>query len=205
MNNPSEKEITDFSEKLNHLWREQRMNEAKMLLLTEVEKYPNEYFLWTSLSQTCSRLGEYVSALAFSKKAIEICDDDVLVLYNHVTALVETESYKDAIPFCQQILEKDIESIAQNGEGIKWAKSIRNDTLYLKAVALFHLGELAHALCVLNQLLGMRARGVYSDFTKRQILNKIKAIEHEIPEIGDNGLPQQNSQKMEDSNLSLIP
>lgn len=44
MNNPSEKEITDFSEKLNHLWREQRMNEAKMLLLTEVEKYPNEYF-----------------------------------------------------------------------------------------------------------------------------------------------------------------
>lgn len=30
----------------------------------------------------------------------------------------------------------------------------------------------------------MRERGVYSDFTKKQILNKIKEIEHEISEIG---------------------
>lgn len=96
-----------------------------MILLSEVEKYPDEYFLWTSLAQTCSRLGDYFSALAFSTKAIEKCDADVLVLYNHVTALIETESYNEALPFCQQILEKNAESIAQNGEGIRWAKSIR--------------------------------------------------------------------------------
>ena len=177
MNSPSEKEMAVFSERLNRLWREQKMKEAKMLLLAEVEKYPDEYFLWTSLAQTCSRLGEYVSALAFSTKAIEICDDDVLVLYNHVTALIETESYNEALPFCQQILEKDVVSIAQNGEGLRWTKSIRNDTLYLKAVALFHLGEFALALSILKHLLNMRERGVYSDFTKKQILNIIKAIE----------------------------
>ena len=177
MNSPNEEEISVFSEKLNRLWREQKINEAKNLLLSEVERYPNEYFLWTSLAQTCSRLGEYDSALEFSKKAIMICDDDVLVLYNHVTALIETESYRDALPFCEQILAKDIESIAQNGEGIRWAKSIRNDTQYMKAVVLYHLGEFAHAVLVLKQLLGMRERGVYSDFTKRQILRKIKAIE----------------------------
>lgn len=184
MNNPSENEQSVFSQKLNHLWREQKMHEAKRLLLSEVEKYPDEYFLWTSLAQTCSRLGEYVSALAFSKKAIEICDDDVLVLYNHVTALIETESYQEALPFCQQILEKDVESIAQNGEGIRWAKSIRNDTLYLQAVALSRLGEFAHSLSLLKQVLAMRERGVYSDFTKKQILNKIKEIEREISKIG---------------------
>ena len=44
MNNPSEKEMLAFSEKLNLLWREQKMNDAKKLLLTELEKYPNEYF-----------------------------------------------------------------------------------------------------------------------------------------------------------------
>lgn len=71
MNSPSEKEMAVFSEKLNRLWREQKMKEAKMILLSEVEKYPDEYFLWTSLAQTCSRIGEYVSALAFSTKAIE--------------------------------------------------------------------------------------------------------------------------------------
>ena len=100
-----------------------------------------------------------------------------MVLYNHVTALIGAESYNEALPFCQQILEKDVEFIAQKGEGIRWAKSIRNDTLYLKAVALFHLGELSPALSVLKHLLGIRKRGVYSDFTKKQILNMIKAIE----------------------------
>lgn len=131
MNNPSKKEMSVFSQKLNLLWRGQKMAEAKKLLLSEVKKYPEEYFLWTSLAQTCSRLGEYVSALEYSKKAIEICDDDILVLYNHVVALIETKEYKQALPFCQQILEKEVESIAQNGEGVKWAKSIRNDTMYL--------------------------------------------------------------------------
>ena len=32
MNNPSEKEMLAFSEKLNLLWREQKMNDAKKLL-----------------------------------------------------------------------------------------------------------------------------------------------------------------------------
>lgn len=52
-------------------------------------------------------------------------DRNILVLYNHITALSGTESYNEVLPFCQQILEKDAESIAQNGEGIRWAKSIR--------------------------------------------------------------------------------
>lgn len=195
MNNPSEKEMSVFSEKLNHLWREQKMNEAKKLLLSEVEKYPGEFFLWTSLAQTCSGLGEYVSALEFSQKAIKICDDDVLVLYNHVIALIETKEYKEALPFCQQILEKEVESIAKNGEGVKWAKSIRNDTMYLKAIVLFHLGEYVQALCVLKQLLVMRERGIYSDFTKKQILNKVQEIELKISKMGNMCMSQQNTQQ----------
>ena len=153
------------------------MNEAKKLLLSEVEKYPDEYFLYTSLAQTCSGLGEYDSALEFSKKAIKICDDDVLVLYNHVIALVETKEYKEALPLCQQILRKPVGVISRDGEGIKWAKSIRNDTMYLKSIALFHIGKYSQALRVLKQLLTLRQRGLYSDYSKRQILKRIKIIE----------------------------
>lgn len=155
--------------------------------------------MWTSLAQTCSGLGEYVSALEFSKKAIKICEDDVLVLYNHVVALIETKEYKEALPFCQQILEKEVESIAQNGEGVKWAKSIRNDTMYLKAIALLHLGEYVQAHCVLKQLLVMRKRGVYSDYTKKQILNKVKEIELKIFKMDNIGMSQQNTQQEKDT------
>ena len=177
MNNPSEKEMLAFSEKLNLLWREQKMNDAKKLLLTELEKYPNEYFLYTSLAQTCSGLGEYASALEFSQKAINIRNDDVLVLYNHVTALIETEAYKEALSFCQQILRMSVGRIARNGEEVKWAKSIRNDTMYLKSIALFKIGQYSQALRIMKQLLTLRQRGLYSDYSKRQIMKKIKIIE----------------------------
>ena len=187
--------MTVFSEKLNRLWREDKMKEAKKLLLAQVEKYPDEYFLWTSLAQTCSGLGEDISALEFSKRALALCDDDVLVLYNHALALIETDAYKEALPFCQQILKESVESISQNGEGVKWAKSIRNDTMYLKAIILHHLGEYDQALCVLKQLLTMRERGVYSDFTKKQILHKVKTIEHAISETSDMSIaPQRKKQ-----------
>ena len=199
MNHPGEKEMTVFSEKLNRLWGEKKMAEAKKMLLTEVKKYPNEYFLWTSLAQTCSGLGEYVSALEFSQRAITICDDDVLVLYNHATALIGTKAYKEALPFCQQILKEDVESISQNGEGVKWAKSIRNDTMYLKAIALHNLGEYGQALCVLKQLLAIRERGVYSDFTKKQILNKVKAIELKMAEMGEVWITQQETRQEMDT------
>lgn len=177
MSNPSGKEMSVFSEKLNCLWREKKMAEAKKLLLAEVEKYSNEYFLWTSLAQTCSGLGEYDSALEFSNRAISICNDDVLVLYNHATALIKTESYKEALPFCQQILRKSAVVIARNGEGIKWAKSIRNDTMYLKSVVLFQIGKYGQALQVLKQFLTLRQRGLYSDYSKRQLLKRMKMIE----------------------------
>ena len=98
-------------------------------------------------------------------------------MYNHVTALIETEAYKEALSFCQQILRMSVGRIARNGEGVKWAKSIRNDTMYLKSIALFKIGQYSQALRIMKQLLTLRQRGLYSDYSKRQIMKKIKIIE----------------------------
>lgn len=73
-------------------------------------------------------------------------------------------------------------TIARNGEGVKWAKSIRNDTMYLKAVALFHIGEYRQSLRVFKRLLAHWQRGIYSDFTRIQIMSKIKTLESIIAE-----------------------
>ena len=180
MNNTSEKEMSLFSEKLNHLRREKQLEEAKKLLLEEVAKYPDEYYLWTSLAQTCSGLAEHNLALEYSKKAMSLCDDDVLTIYNHALALVNTESYNESLHFCQQILRKTIGDIAQNGEGVRWAKSIRNDTMYLQAVCLCNTSKFREALHVLQKLLTLRERGVYSDFSKKQVGDKIKTVEQHL-------------------------
>lgn len=171
MNIPDIEEMRSFSETINILWREKRMEEAKVQLLGEVAKYPEDYWLWTSLSQTCSGLGEYKSALEYSEKAMGLCSDDVLVIYNHILALVNNTLYKESLPYCQIILRKPIKTIAREGEGMRWAKSIRNDTMFLKAVCLHNLGEYREALSVLQKLTTLRHGGIYSDYSKKQIVN----------------------------------
>ena len=178
--NPNEKKMCLFSENLNHLWHENKLEEAKMLLMSEVQKYPYEYFLWTSLAQTCSGLEEYSLALEYSRKAMSLCDDDVLTIYNHIVSLVHTKSYAEALQFCLQILKESINEIALNGEGIKWAKSIRNDTMYLKAVCLYNMSLYGDALDTLQELQTLRQRGIYSDFSKKQIMNEIRMVKQHL-------------------------
>lgn len=178
MNNHESKE--NFSIILNNLWRDGKFTEAKDLLIKEVSKYPTEYYLWTSLAQTCSGLCEYKLALEYSIRAINLCKNDVLVLYNHIGALIDNGFYKEALPYCQQILKKSVKNISHNGEGVKWAKSIINDTLFLKAISLFNIGEYKKTQIVLKRLLSKRRRGIYSDFSKKQISRLIKKTEQNI-------------------------
>ncbi len=180
MNNSISKEKKDFSVILNKLWQDGKFTEAKDLLIQEVSKYPTEYYLWTSLAQTCSGLCEYKLALEYSIRAIDLCKNDVLVLYNHIGTLVDNGLYKEALPYCQQILKKSVKNISHNGEGVKWAKSIINDTLFLKAISLFNIGEFKKAQIVLKRLLSKRQRGIYSDFSKKQINKLIKKTEQYI-------------------------
>lgn len=180
MNTPNTEEMKSFSETINCLWKEGRMEEAKVQLLGEAAKYPEEYWLWTGLSQTCLGLGEYESALEYSWKAMNLCGNDVLVIYNHITALVNNTFYNESLPYCQFILRKPIKAIAQNGEGMKWAKSIRNDTMFLKAICLQNLGDYREALSVLRQLMALRQRGIYSDYSKKQIVNLKNKIEKHL-------------------------
>ena len=167
-------EKKEFSKLLNLLWRNGEFKEAKELLLNQVNIFPFEYFLWTSLAQTCSGLCEYKMELEYSTKAINLCKNDVLVIYNHIGALEDNGFYQEALPYCQKILRKTIKEIALTGESIKWAKSIRNDTLFLKAVSLFNIGEYEKTYRILYKLLKQRQRGIYSDFSKKQICELIK-------------------------------
>ncbi|MCR4811461.1 MAG: hypothetical protein K5867_02555 [Bacteroidales bacterium] len=182
MNKPSEDEMIFFSQRLNHLLKTKKISEAKAFIWSECKKYPEEFFLWTSLTQTCLRLGENELAIKYSNKAMELCGgDDDLVLYNHICSLVNNKMYTEALPYCEIILKKSIDAIADKGDGVRWAKSIRNDTMYLKAVCLSHSCKNSEALCLFEHLLTIRQRGVYSDFSKRQIIKKISILKNDCP------------------------
>ena len=66
------------------------------------------------------------------------------------------------------------------GEGLKWAMSIKNDSLYLKAICQLNLGKLKKAYSLIGKHLVQRRRGVYSDFTKKQVKRKEQYIINEL-------------------------
>ena len=117
-----------------------------------------------------------------SMEAMQLEPNDVLVMYNYAVALYSNEKYLEAIVQLNRILKRRINSIAYgvHGEGLKWAMSIKNDSLYLKAICQLNLGKLNEAYSLIGKHLAQRRRGVYSDFTKKQVKRKEQYIINEL-------------------------
>ena len=117
-----------------------------------------------------------------SMEAMQLEPNDVLVMYNYAVALYSNEKYLEAIVQLNRILKRRINSIAYgvHGKGLKWAMSIKNDSLYLKAICQLNLGKLKDAYKLIVKHLAQRRRGVYSDFTKKQVKRKEQYIINEL-------------------------
>ena len=173
-----EKYKEDFSNKLNKLFERDKWQEAKILLEKEIDKFPNEYFLLTSLSTVYYNLKSFEDSLSFAERAIELEPNDALVIYDYGCALSALNRNEDAIAQWHRILHMDIEEIAFGdfGEGLRWAKSIVNDSRYRIANCALEMGDKVKAKEMIAEHLAHRKRGIYSDFTKRQVVEKQDAL-----------------------------
>jgi len=174
MNNNIEHYKELFSKKMNLYFENNDWENAKVLIENEIIKFPNEYFLITSLSKVYYNLKSFDKSLKLAKEAFEIEPNDVLVLYDYACVLAAHNKNEKALKYWNIILNKNINDIAygQFGEGLKWAKSIINDSRFRKSLCLIEVGELKEAKQLIVKHLKDRKRGIYSDFTKKQILKK---------------------------------
>ena len=88
-----------------------------------------------------------------SMEAMQLEPNDVLVMYNYAVALYSNEKYLEAIVQLNRILKRRINSIAYgvHGTGLKWVMSIKNDSLYLKAICQLNLGNLKEAYSLIGK------------------------------------------------------
>jgi len=173
-----EKHRKVFSDKLNAFYDNAKWQEAKELLEREVKKYPKEYFLITSLAKACYNLKLYEESLMYAVEAMKIEPNDVLVIYDYGCSLSALDRNNEAIRQWNKIIEKDIDEIAFGdfGEGLRWAKSIKNDARYRKAICSLKVGNKDEASKLIKEHLLNRQRGIYSDFSKKQIVKIQKSI-----------------------------
>lgn len=173
-----EKYKEDFSNKLNSLFEEDKWNEAKVLLEKEKKKYPQEYFLITALAKVCYNMKLYTESLKYAEKAMKIEPNDALVIYDYGCALSALDKNKEAIEQWSKIIEMNINEVAYGdfGEGLRWAKSIINDSRFRKAICFLEIGDKVEATKLIELHLKNRQRGVYSDFNKKQVIKKQKTL-----------------------------
>ena len=172
----------NFQNTLDNLKSNSKWQVLKTYLMEMKIKYPSEYFICTELSNAYRMLGMYKESEQASLEAMRLEPNDMLVVYNYAVALYSNEKFSEAIVQLNRILKRKINTIAYgvHGEGMKWAMSIKNDSLYLKAICQLNLGKLKDAYKLIVKHLAQRRRGVYSDFTKKQVKRKEQYIINEL-------------------------
>ncbi|PWG81820.1 tetratricopeptide repeat protein [Pararcticibacter amylolyticus] len=172
-----------FSEKINSYFQDDEWELARAALEKELKKYPDEYWLKTMLSSVYYELRDYQKALLLSEQALQDNPQDYLVLDNYAVVLsVIPGREKDAIDQLQRIIREDINNIAygEYSEGMRWAKSIVNDSRARLALVNASINERGKALDLLREHLANRQRGIFSNFSKREIIKKIRKIEESL-------------------------
>jgi hypothetical protein len=101
------------------------------------------------------------------------------VLNNHACILSVLDGKEnEAIKLLQRIIRSKLSKIAygDHGEGMRWAKSLVNDSRVRLALVYLSNNEKTKALKYLNDHLENRERGVFSNFSKKEIIKKKMAI-----------------------------
>ena len=88
------------------------------------------------------------------------------------------EEKKKLLVLFYRIYKSSIKHLAFGiyGEGLKWAKSLKNDTRYMIGVTYLEMKNREKAKFYIKQHLINRKRGIYSDFTRIQVIKKLQFI-----------------------------
>lgn len=167
-----------FQNEFSKLKGEKKWGDLILFLEKLSITYPKEYFLFTELSSAYYVLEKKDKCIENALKAYQIEPRDPLVIYNYAMALSLNAEYKKSLVLFYRIYKSSIKHLAFGiyGEGLKWAKSLKNDTRYMIGVTYLEMKNREKAKFYIKQHLINRKRGIYSDFTRIQVIKKLQFI-----------------------------
>ena len=169
------KEMKEFSRRVNSLLFKEEWKTLDKILRDRLKSYPNEYWLMTCLANSLYEQRKYKQALKYSEKAMQIASDDPLVIFDYAPILKMTGDIRKAIGYWKKIEKMGLNRLAfgRHGEGMNWAKSIRNTTYYQLAFAYKDLGDMKN-LITTKKNIENRERGVRCNYSKAETLRLYK-------------------------------
>lgn len=173
------KTIDTFQSIINSKKRSGDIKGLRRYLLNLLAKEPDEYYFLAELSSASYVLGKYREALTYAQKAYQIAPDDYWVRYIYGCALFYKKKLDEAAEMFDSVISCDVVYLAnsEHGEGKKWAESLINDSRYMRACVFeqecYHIE--AREMFLLHKKL--RKRGLYSDFSMRQVNNHLRDLD----------------------------
>ena len=180
--NISDEYKNHISTLLNEYIMTENWHDAKLLLKSELQKNPDDHFLLTQFGEVLYEMQEYEKAIEFTEKAYKLAPNCPLTLNNHAVVLYINEKNNEAIQIWKNLLEKNINEIAESecGDGLKYAKSLINDIRFRIGDAYLANNEREEALNYYKLHLTNRKRGLFSNFTKNEVEKEIKELEKQM-------------------------
>ena len=169
-----------FQSKLDMLKHKSDWNGIITMLKRYASNYPNEYYIFQQLAQTyyIKCIGQFQLACQCAEKAFNMKPDDDLNIYTYACSLYYVGRLDESFDLFSKITSKDVDAIAygEHGEGLLYAKSLINDSIYMMGVICQDKHQYKEAKELFIKHLVNRRRGQYSDFKKEQVLNHILRI-----------------------------
>lgn len=157
-----------------------RFDTLKRYLTIELGKEPQNRFLKVLMADVLENKGQ-------AKKAIEYIHDEEAdeVNASYYTLFVKARVYQnaerivEAIPIWRMIVSASITDVSKSLElpGLKSARTIKNDAKFYLANCLYSQLSDEEALLLVNDHLANRKKGVYSDFTLREVHDYRRMLE----------------------------
>ena len=172
-----------FQSKLDMLKHKSDWNGIITMLKRYASNYPNEYYIFQQLAQTyyIKCIGQFQLACQCAEKAFNMEPDDDLNIYTYACSLYYVGRLDESFDLFSRITSKDVDAIAygEYGEGLLYAKSLINDSIYMMGVICQDKHQYKEAKELFMKHLVNRRRGQYSDFSRKQVLNHILRITKE--------------------------
>ena len=166
------------------LFNNREWEKAEKILLKLLENEPDNFWLLTSISSLKYEMKKYEESREYSVLAYKLNPNSPLVLWDYAGVLFMLDEEEIAIEHLTKIIDMGEIKVAfeETTEGLKWAKSIINDSYFKIGQAHFYLNNLDKAKTFILIHLNNRKRGLKSLFKKIYVLNLLKDVGNELNE-----------------------
>lgn len=167
-----------LSDRINHLFDEERWEAARRILLRELHKTPADHWLLTRLSTTYYEERQYEKAVEVARQAYGLAPDCPLVLWDLAGALAASGEVCEAIRLYYRILRRPpyLLAFGEHGEGREWAEALVTDCWYRLALCMEALGDKVLAASYLRTFLERLDFGAGSIYGRADAARQLKKL-----------------------------